>query len=307
VTPHQSRPLGAVPRRSANTRDHQACPPDLLPPVQIGLAERIHKEFLQSFGHGLANYLEMPVAANFVELRQMPQAEFLASREGDCLMTLELEPFSGLAFLSLPTEFVSRVLSIVIGAPQPSSPPNRTSLTDIELHILQGFFDSLFGALQESWGIANAGFKVISIGSEPPDSGMAADISMIVIASAVQFDNAEASFRLAVPALLIRAAALESAASAPTRISAGHPSILEALRTAKLQVDAVLSGSTLRMTDLLAMEPGEILMLANPAGSSFDCVVNGRVKFRGELIHIGDRQALQIASRVLTGTRCEPG
>jgi flagellar motor switch protein FliM len=57
------------------------------------------------------------------------------------------------------------------------------------------------------------------------------------------------------------------------------------------------------MSELLAMEPGQVLRLGNPAGSSFDCVVNGKAKFQGELIRSGDRQALQIGLRVLPGTR----
>jgi flagellar motor switch protein FliM len=67
---------------------------------------------------------------------------------------------------------------------------------------------------------------------------------------------------------------------------------------ATLQLEAVLCGSTLRMSDLGAMQPGQILMLGQPAGSALDCLVNGKAKFRGEWITQGDRPALQIDSLV---------
>jgi len=70
--------------------------------------------------------------------------------------------------------------------------------------------------------------------------------------------------------------------------------ILRALRRASVSVEAVLSGSTLRMGDLLAMEPGHVLMLAQPAGSPLECRINGKPKFRGEWINRGNRQTLEL-------------
>ena len=46
--------------------------------------------------------------------------------------------------------------------------------------------------------------------------------------------------------------------------------ILASLHHASVGVEAVLAGSTVRMGDLLAMEPGHILMLAQPAGSPLE-------------------------------------
>ena len=57
-------------------------------------------------------------------------------------------------------------------------------------------------------------------------------------------------------------------------------------------MEAVLSGSTLRMDDLLAMEPGNVLMLAQPASAPIDCLIGGKAKFRGECIDHANRQAL---------------
>ena len=63
-------------------------------------------------------------------------------------------------------------------------------------------------------------------------------------------------------------------------------------------MEAVLAGSSLRMSDLAAMEPGHVLMLAQAAGSPLMCLVNGKPKYRGEWITHGDRQAFQVDSRI---------
>ncbi|MEI9975165.1 MAG: FliM/FliN family flagellar motor C-terminal domain-containing protein [Ignavibacteriota bacterium] len=68
--------------------------------------------------------------------------------------------------------------------------------------------------------------------------------------------------------------------------------------TATLEVEAVLEGSSIRLADLAAMQTGQILVLAQPAGSQLECVVNGKTKFRGEWIALGDRHGLQVQSLV---------
>jgi flagellar motor switch protein FliM len=281
------------------------CPPDLLSADQVGLAERIHKDFLRLLGLELSQYLETPVSAGLAELQQMPLTEFLSEGEDNQLIILELKSVPALAFLSLNSAFVSRVLALLIGGPREVGSPGRTSITDIEHHILQGFFDSIVRVLRKAWGAYGAEFKLVSISNDRPDSAVSSAVSsMLVIASAIQFEGAEAHFRLAVPALLVRVVAEEIPLAAPAQGSAtSRSATLEALRTATLQVEAILGGSTLKMSELLAMEPGQVLRLGNPAGSSFDCVVNGKAKFQGELIRSGDRQALQICLRVLPGTR----
>jgi len=69
------------------------------------------------------------------------------------------------------------------------------------------------------------------------------------------------------------------------------------LGAATLRLEAVLEGSALRIGDLLAVRPGQILALAQPIGAASQCLVNGRVKFRGDLVNVGGRQAFQVAAR----------
>lgn len=305
MTTEQPRFSGAALRRSPSPEEYEGCPPDMFSADQLGLLERIHKDFLHLFEQEISSYLETAVAISMTGLQQMALKEFLSEEEGDCLITLDVESVPGQAYLSLQNTFVTRVLDILLKTPTKDVSSGRTSITDIEIHILQEFFASLVGALQKAWEICGAHFKVVSIGSAPPDSPVASSgVSMMVVTSAVQFEDAPAQFRLALPALLVRVAAVAAVDSASVHGSGGaHSDTLEALRTATLQVEALLDGSTLRMRDLLAMEPGQVLMLGKPAGSSFDCVVNGKAKFRGELLHSGGRQALQIGSRVAPGTR----
>ena len=60
------------------------------------------------------------------------------------------------------------------------------------------------------------------------------------------------------------------------------------------EAEAVLAGPSLRMSDLLALEAGQVLVLGEAAGSQLECRINGKTVFRGDWIHQGNQGALQI-------------
>ena len=107
----------------------------------------------------------------------------------------------------------------------------------------------------------------------------------------------EDTFRVAVPVLAVRLAALQNEQKAAAEVSgetAARTARLDAVSGATVQLEAILSGSSIRLGDLAAMQAGQILVLTEPAGSQLDCLVNGKAKFRGEWIAFGDRRGLQV-------------
>ena len=99
------------------------------------------------------------------------------------------------------------------------------------------------------------------------------------------------------PVLAVRLAALENEQKAAAEVAgetAARTARLDAVSGAPVQLEAVLGGSSIRLGDLAAMQAGQILVLTEPAGSQLECLVNGKAKFRGEWIAIGDRHGLQV-------------
>jgi flagellar motor switch protein FliM len=124
--------------------------------------------------------------------------------------------------------------------------------------------------------------------------------SAVVVSSLLSLGGAQECMRLAVPALLVRLAVKDPNATVVASQAAVRPRLLEGMRTADVRVEAVLGGSSLRMRDLLTLEPGQVLTLGPPANCSVECVINGVSKFRGELVSNGRNQALQIGSPIET-------
>jgi len=265
---------------------------------QIGLVETIHRKFLQSLVRRLGDSLETAVTADLAGIEQIPFSDFLNSIDaGGCLIPLNAAPSGGRAVLELSPGFVRRVLGILIGAPDNTPRPERL-VTPIERHILSECFDNITLDLREAWASHRVKFEpepMVQGGEQvqPAMEGIA-----IVVNSVLSLDGSTESIRLALPALLVRLAIKDSSAKVVPAQAAGRQLVLEAMHTASVCVEAVLSGPTLRMQDLLSLEPGRVLALGPPANCSVECVINGVAKFRGELIANGRNQALQIGSPI---------
>jgi flagellar motor switch protein FliM len=280
---------------------YDVCNPDRLPAERVTFVDTIHLQFLQTFGEEMASYLDTPVEAIPAGIDQLPVAAFLDGSAADaCLLTLELSPMRGNAWVGLSTPLVFRILDILLGAPQTAAPSVRNTITEIEQHVLREFFQTLLKNLNGAWMASGISLRLAAVESAEEIRQTAdPDGTALVLNCKVKIAEAEDSFRVAVPVLAIRLAALQNEQAEAGQVAgevAARTALLNVVGAASIQLEAVLGGSNIRLGDLAAMQPGQILMLTVPAGSQLDCLVNGKPKFRGEWIAHGDRNGLQVDS-----------
>src|SRR5262249_18525568 len=79
---------------------------------------------------------------------------------------------------------------------------------------------------------------------------------------------------------------------------ADHQRLLQLVRRAKVRVDTRLEGPTLRMDSMLAMKAGDVLALDYPLDRPLDVTVNGKLKFRGEMVEAHRKRAVRITELV---------
>lgn len=277
-----------------------ACPPGHLPAGFAQAAERIHRAFLDILAPALAGMLQTSVSTTLVPPSQSISADFLEEHESaGCLVALDLSPLNGCAILSFSRELLFGVLDIFTATPAIADNTPRETVTAIELHILQEFFDAFREALNNAWRpVYPLAFDILAIGPEKSRQAAAAQNhqAMIVLKSRIQFGEGDAAFEIAIPGFLLRLADVK-ARQLPAREGVAdqvQESLLAALGEAALQVDAVLNGSGVRIGDLLGIRPGQILSLGTPPDAIFECLVNGKSRFKGEMIAGGGRQAFRI-------------
>jgi flagellar motor switch protein FliM len=288
--------LAAVPKEPAGARAaYDVCMPGMIPRHQMALLETIHSKFLQSWAAELGAQLRTPVAGEHRQFRPMLCSDFLAEygRAG-CLVTLDVHPPPGKVILALPAGLLLRVVASLIGAPADEVSSGRTSLTTIEMHILREFFENLIRSFGAPWSAYHAAFRLKEIQAAGSSNGGGDTESMVVLESSLRFGEDEELLRAAIPPLMVRLAANEGRQQPGANQSSVRDDLRAALGTAKVELEAVLAGSSMRISDVLALQPGEIVMLAQPVNARLECRINGLLKFRGELIHSRERAALML-------------
>ena len=282
---------------------YDVCNPDRLPAERVAFVDGILQQFLQTFGELLTVYLDMPVEGIPAGVDQLPVANFLEASANDaCIVTLDLAPMRGHAWVGISTGFLFRVLDILLGAPPAAAPAARNTITEIERHVLREFFHTLLTTLANAWKPSGISLTMASIdNAEEVCKTVDPDGTMLILNCRMKFQEAEETFRVAVPVLAVRLAALQNELSAAGQAAvetATRSSRLDVIGGATLQLEAILGGASIRLGDLAAMQSGQILVLTLPAGTQLDCLVNGKAKFRGDWIVDGDRRALQVDALV---------
>lgn len=285
-----------------------ACPPGYFADSLAQTAGRIHRAYRDLLDSTLAATLQTRVSGILLPVEQSNPGNFLEEQESaGCLLALDLSPFDGCAILSFSKEILFRVLNILTANPVGAEFNSDAGVTEVELHILREFFDLFTHALRKIWEpVYPFSFGILAMDREKIRQSVSAwnEQTAIVLKSriqfgGIQFGDGDAGVALALPGFLIRLADVKSreATAGDRGANEIQESLLAALGEAMLRVDAVLHGSGVRIGELLRMKPGQILSLGTPPDAAFDCLINGKSRFKGEMIANGGRQAFRIETQ----------
>jgi flagellar motor switch protein FliM len=229
-----------------------------------------------------------------------------AGEAGWFLLALDIAPTAGHAALGFPTRLLRSVLDILLARPAGASAGRETHITEIEIHILRDFFDGFTGTLRKAWAPwFPVGFNRLSGNLEDAKQILSADSgdSVLILTSRLKLAGVEHTFDLTLPGFLIRLAEVRATTSqaGEKRPQDAEAVVAGPLGAAVVELQGVLRGGTLRMVELLALKPEQILLLGAPVDTTFDCLVNGTVQFTGEIVAGGNRPCFQVLNLISPG------
>jgi flagellar motor switch protein FliM len=290
--------------------DEALCKP--LAPGQLGrevidIVDKIHASFLKSLEVELSELLQTPVAISSGETGHATFSKALDDGGPEVrVIALDLTPAHARGFLTFPAELLFRILDILLAAPESARAETTfidspRAVTGIELHILRDFFDAFTRSLRKAWEpFCPVAFNQINTGEEAGVRTIYGDDPALILPTTIcvgrDSDALTAEVRLVVSPFLARLAQMKSKTSMSQASGSGsvRGGVLNCLGGANLRVEAVLDGGSIRISSLLDLAPGQILVFGNSEGSSVDCLVNSRRQFTGELVAANGRCAIQI-------------
>jgi flagellar motor switch protein FliM len=273
----------------------------------------LHENFARNTSSSLSAYLRAYVAVNLTSVEQLSFAELAQSLpQPTSLMSLGMKPYDGNAVLELNPTLVFPILEMMLGGTGKASAGIKREMTDIERDILDGVLRILLRDLRSAWlAVAEIEFSLQGHETEPKQSLiMAANEAVVAIGLEMRIGDISGMMHIVIPSILVKMLRQRFDQHGGTRRTQAtdqdQARVLRLLDLAQIHLEARLQGPTLGMALLLDLKEGDILAFDYPAGRPVDLLVNGKLKYKGEIVGLGRKRALQIGQIVSNSSRPEP-
>jgi flagellar motor switch protein FliM len=246
-------------------------------------------------------YLRSYLTVNLVSVEQLSYGEFLEGLPSPtCITSLSLEPYEGNAVLELNPSIIFPILEMLLGGNGKNPAVVQREITEIEQNLLDGLFRIVLHDLTEAWkGVTSIDFKIESMEKEPQLlQVLAPNEAVVAVGIEVRTGDATGMMNLAMPAIIIKMMRQKFEQQWSVRKAesseAEQERMLRFLCDATVEIDSRLEGATFSVEEFLGLVEGDLLLFDHPLHRSFDGIVNGKLKFKGQIIRVGNNKALRI-------------
>jgi flagellar motor switch protein FliM len=270
---------------------------DRIPKSQLRAIRLVQDNFVRNLSSSLSAYLRTYLTVSLVSVEQLSYAEFLDGLASPTLLVcLSLNPYEGNAVLELNPNLTFPILESLLGGKGKNTSALNREITEIERSLMEGLLRIVLKDLKEAWAsITTINFEVESMETEPQllqvlDPGEA----FVATGIEVRVGGAIGMMNLAIPSLIIKMMRSKFEHQGGRRIrsnEADQARMLRLVRQAQMTVDIRLLGPRLPLNDLFRLEPGDVIPLDVPLARPLDCLVNGTLKFRGQVVSAGNKKA----------------
>jgi flagellar motor switch protein FliM len=274
--------------------------PDRIAKDQLRSIHLLHDNFARNLASSLSGYLRAYVIVNLVSVEQLSFAEFTQCLPSPTvLVSLGMKPFDGNAVMELNPSLVFPLLEMLLGGNGKGVALSRET-TEIEQSILDTLFRIILHDLSLAWQVvANLTFSVEGRETEPQLLQILAPNEAVVsIGLEIRVGDNTGLMNIGMPSIIIKMLRHKFDQQWSVRKTdstvAEQTRMLNLLKPTNLNLDARLEGSTLRVQDLLSIEPGHILNFDHPLDRPIRLSVNGQNKYEGQLVATRNKKCFQV-------------
>lgn len=287
------------PAKRAATFDFRR--PDRIAKSQVRAIHLLHENFARNLASSLSAYLRTYLAVNLISVEQLSYGEFVEGLPSPtCLVSLSLQPYDGNALIELNSSLIFPIIEIILGGKVRAVGTIRREITEIEQNLLETLFRLILNDLKEAWkGVTLIDFKIESVATEPQMLQiLAPNEAVVAVGIEIRIGENSGTLNLAIPSINIKMIGQKFDQQWSLRktepTEAEQQRVLKLIRTAEMEFDARLRGPSLRVSDLLNMENGDLLRFDHRLDQTLDGEINGMSKFRGRVVNSNQKKGFLI-------------
>jgi flagellar motor switch protein FliM len=283
--------------------------PNRVAKEQVRTLQMLHDTFARSVSSSLSAYLRSMVEVQLTSVEQLTFGEFMTSVvPPSTLGIFEMAPLKGGAVLDINPHLVFPMIDRILGGPGRASIQVR-ELTEIERALVARILRKLLVDLQQAWAqIGKFEARLLNLETNPQFVQLTSPNDIAILVSFdVRVGEVEGVMSLCLPLAMLEpilpklmtqrwfGTAPAAGTGAVTREIEGN------LRTASLELRAVLTAMQIPISQLTQLVPGDILPL--PWGEKLDVTVEvgGQPRFAGRAGRKQRRRAVEITAALDAG------
>jgi flagellar motor switch protein FliM len=265
--------------------------PDRIAKDQLRAIHLLHENFARSLASSLSAYLRAYVAVSLVSVEQLSFMEFAGCLPSPTsIVTLGMKPVDGSAVLEINPSLIFPILEMLLGGSGKLGTAVTREVTEIEQSILEGLLHVILHDLRSSWHAVTAlEFSIDGHETEPQLLQiLAPNEAVVAISLEVRIGDRAGMMNIGIPSIVVKMLRQKFDQQWSVRKTQAtedeRARVLRLIRPALLNTDVRLHGPTLSVRELLQLREGDVLAFDYALAKPVDMLVNGRLKYRGEVI-----------------------
>jgi flagellar motor switch protein FliM len=258
---------------------------------QLQTLRTLHDNFTRLLNNSLSVYLRTRVEATIVSIDQISYGDFIASIGLPSILSIfSMDPLPGSGIVQVDLNLVFSIIDRLLGGPG-WYPQKLRDLTDIERTLMQRFMARMLNSYRESWNyLLTLSLKIEALDSNPQFIPRIIPLDQVVAFVTCELKIGEMTgvmnFCLPYQVLQQVGSQLSDFQWSPT-VVAGRgvteedvTQLARNVERAPVDVKVELGKTVVSLRDLIALQPGDLVLFDKPVGEPLVVCVNEREKFK---------------------------
>ena len=277
--------------------------PERVSKDQMRSLEAIHEGFARNFGASLSAFLRTIVEIRVATIEQLTYSEFIHSLPNPtCFNLLEASPLEGQLCMEISPLIVYPIIDRLLGGSSAELFIPQRPLTLIEWRLVERITDRALATLTEVWSsLTEVKFELAETESNPHLVQIVAPNEVVVVIGLeIKMGTRAGTMTLCLPFNVIEPVmgklATQNWLSYQRRASSQQQKdqITTHLKSAEVGLRVFLAETTITVSELLGLQPGDIIPTGKPATAELILQVEDRSKFAGRLYQSKGARALRV-------------
>jgi flagellar motor switch protein FliM len=258
---------------------------------QLQTLRTLHDNFTRLLNNSLSVYLRTRVEATILGIDQISYGDFIASIGIPSILSIySMDPLPGSGMVQVDLNLVFSIIDRLLGGPG-WYPQKLRDLTDIERTLMQRFMARMLNSYRESWNyLLTLSLKIEALDSNPQFIPRIIPLDQIVafVSCELKVGDMTGMMNFCLPYHVLQQVGpqLSDFQWSPS-VMAGRgmtehdiAQLARNVERAPVDVKVELGKTVVSLRDLIALQPGDLLLFDKPVDEPLAATVNEREKFK---------------------------